>query len=166
MEQIYKRLQNGETSEAIAEEFTKALNEAMARYEAEEKARREEEAKRMKAYAEARAREDAKRTDLTTLISSALGFIAKWYPELGLTEGDWSDEDIAAIANLVLPLLDIEIMKSTAKRAKKAEAESTETVAPPRKKLPVKIEMKPFATNKPIATTDDVFADFFKSLGL
>ena len=120
MEQIYKRLQNGETSEAIAEEFTKALNEAMARYEAEEKARKEAE---LKAFAEARARKDAKRNDLTALISSALGFIAKWYPELGLTEGDWSDEDIAAIANLVLPLLDIEIMKSTSKRAKKAEAE-------------------------------------------
>ena len=160
MEQIYKRLQNGETSEAIAEEFTKALNEAMARYEAEEKARREEEAKRMKAYAEARAREDAKRTDLISLISSAFGFIAKWYPELGLTEGDWDDEDIAAITNLVLPLLDIEIMKSTSKRAKKAEE------APPRKKLPVKIEMKPFPANKPMATTDEVFADFFKSLGL
>ena len=149
MEQIYKRLQNGETSEAIAEEFTKALNEAMARYEAEEKARRE-----------ARAREDAKRTDLISLISSAFGFIAKWYPELGLTEGDWDDEDIAAITNLVLPLLDIEIMKSTSKRAKKAEE------APPRKKLPVKIEMKPFPANKPMATTDEVFADFFKSLGL
>ena len=147
MEQIYKRLQNGETSEAIAEEFTKALNEAMARYEAEEQAR-------AKAQAEARAREDAKRNDLISLISSALGFIARWYPELGVAEGDWDDEDIAAIANVALPLLDIEVMKS-----KKAEAECTETVAPIRKKLPVKIEMKP-------VTTDEVFADFFKTIGL
>ena len=89
-----------------------SVKERLARKEAE-----------LKAFAEARARKDAKRNDLTALISSALGFIAKWYPELGLTEGDWSDEDIAAIANLVLPLLDIEIMKSTSKRAKKAEAE-------------------------------------------
>ena len=157
MEQIYKRLQNGETSEAIAEEFTKALNEAMARYEAEEQARREEEAKRMKAFAEARAREDAKRNDLTTLISSALGFIAKWYPELGMAEGDWDDEDIATIANLALPLLDIEIMKSTSKRAKKEPAVTGKLP------VPVKVELK----SKPVlTTTDDVFADFFKSLGL
>ena len=50
-------------------------------------------------------------------------------------------------------LLDVEVIKAKAK-SKKVE-ESAET---PRKKLPVKI-------NKPVST-DDVFADFFKSLGL
>lgn len=149
MEQIYKRLQNGETSEAIAEEFTKALNDAMARFEAEEQARKEEEARRMKAYAEQRAREDAKRNDLISLLDSAFGFIAKWYPEAGLTEGDWDEEDIAAIANLVLPLLDIEVAKGVSK-SKKVPAATA--------KLPVKVSVK--------KSDEEIISDFFKSLGM
>ena len=162
MEQIYKRLQNGETSEVIAEEFTKALNDAMARIAEEKAAAEAAEVARMKAYAEERARSDAKRAELVELIDLTLGFCAKWYPELGLTSAeDWDDEDIKPIADLILMLLDVELIKANAK-SKKAEVECTETVAPIRKKLPVKIAV---SANKP-ATTDDVFADFFKSLGL
>ncbi len=159
MNDIYTRLKNGESIDDIMNGFADEANAAQARI-AEEKAAAE--AERLKAYAEERARSDAKHQELVELIDSTLGFCAKWYPELGLTSTeDWDDEDIKPIADLILMFLDVELIKVDAKR-KQAEAECTETVAPPRKKLPVKIAV---SANKPVLA-DDVFADFFKSLGL
>ena len=141
--------------------FADEANAAQARIEAEEQAAKDAEVARMKAYAEERARTEAKLTDLTSLLDDTFRFVAKWYPELEIEEGDWEEEDLKALANLVLMLLDVEVIKASAK-SKRAEAECTETVASPRKKLPVKLAV---SANKPVST-DDVFADFFKSLGL
>ena len=153
MNTIYDRLKNGESIDDIMKGFADEANAAQARITEEEAAAKEAEAARMKAYAAERERNEAKRSDLISLLDSAFRFAVKWYPELEVEEGDWTEEDLAAIADLVLMLLDVEVIKAKAK-SKKVE-ESAET---PRKKLPVKI-------NKPVST-DDVFADFFKSLGL
>ena len=161
MNTIYERLKNGESIDDIMNGFADEANAAQARIEAEEQAAKDAEVARMKAYAEERARDKAKRTDLVSLLDDAFRFVAKWYPELELEEGDWTEDDLKVLADLVLMLLDVEAIKTSAK-SKKAEAECTETVAHPRKKLPVKIAV---SANKPVST-DDVFADFFKSLGL
>ena len=157
MNDIYTRLKNGESIEDIMNGFADEANIAQARLKEEAKAAEEAEAARLKAYAEERARNDAKRTDLTSLLDDAFRFVAKWYPELELEEGDWTEADLKVLADLVLMLLDVEVIKVGAK-SKKAEAECTETVAPPR----IKFEIPAV---KPVST-DDVFADFFKSLGL
>lgn len=162
MNDIYTRLKNGESIDDIMNGFADEANAAQVRIAEEKAAAEAAEAARMKAYAEERARSDAKRAELVELIDLTLGFCAKWYPELGLTSAeDWDDEDIKPIADLVLMLLDVELIKASAK-SKKAEVECTETVAPIRKKLLVTVGIP---ANKPV-TTDDVFADFFKSLGL
>lgn len=159
MNTIYDRLKNGESIDDIMNGFADEANAAQARIAEEKAAAEAAEVARLKAYAEERARNDAKRQEFVELINLTLGFCAKWYPELGLSpEEDWDDEDIKPIADLILSLLDIE----AGAKSKKAIEESTETVAHPRKKLPVKIAV---SANKPVST-DDIFADFFKSLGL
>ena len=153
---IYDRLKNGESIEDIMNGFADEANAAQARIEEENKAAEAAEVARMKAYAEERARNEVKRQEFVDLINSALGFCAKWYPELELSpEEDWDDEEIKPIADLFLSLLDIEALK-TGTKSKKAES-----VKPLREKLPVKIEMQ----TKPVST-DDIFAEFFKGLGL
>ena len=151
MNDIYTRLKNGESIEDIMNGFADEANAAQARLKEEAKAA--EDARR-KAY------NDAKRTDLTSLLDDAFHFVAKWYPELELEEGDWTEADLKVLADLVLMLLDVEVIKTNAK-SKQVE-ESKQVEVPPRKKLPVKMEIPAV---KPV-TTDDVFADFFKSLGL
>lgn len=161
MNTIYDRLKNGESIEDIMNGFADEANAAQVRIAEEKAAAEAAEVERLKAYAEQRALNDAKRQEFVELINLTLGFCAKWYPELGLSpEEDWDDEDIKPIADLILMFLDVEVIKTSAKS--KAVEESTETVAHPRKKLPVKIAV---SANKPVST-DDVFADFFKSLGL
>ena len=160
MNDIYTRLKNGESIDDIMNGFADEANAAQVRIAEEEAAAEAAEVERLKTYAEQRARNEAKLTDLTSLLDDTFRFVAKWYPELEIEEGDWEEEDLKVLANLVLMLLDVEVIKTSAKS--KAVEESTETVAHPRKKLPVKIAV---SANKPV-TTDDVFADFFKSLGL
>ena len=156
MNTIYDRLKNGESIDDIMNGFADEANAAQTRIAEEKAAAEAAEAARLKAYAEERARNDAKRSDLTSLLDSAFRFAVKWYPELEVEEGDWTENDLAAIADLFMMLLDVEVIKAKAKSKKVEPA--------PRKELPVKITMKTTA-DKPVST-DDVFADFFKSLGL
>jgi len=143
METIYTRLANGETSEAIAEEFTNALNEAMARFEKEQaEAKAKAEAERA-ARLEREAKAAAKRSELKQLLNDAFAFFARHYPELGLVEGEWKEDDLNAIVDLTLALLDVEVIKTSAK-SKKVDIAST----------------------KKSVTTDDIFEEFFKGLGL
>lgn len=123
MENIYKRLANGESSESIAAEFTAALNEAMARHakEEEERAAREAEARARNA---ARA---AKCDGMADLIDAMFRYLAKHYPALGIEDGDWDREDLCAVAELVVLALDMEVIKIT--KAKPAvETKSTDDV--------------------------------------
>ena len=159
MNDIYARLKNGESIEDIMNGFADEANAAQARIDEENKAAEAAEAERLKAYAEERARNEAKRQEFVDLINSALGFCAKWYPELELfPEEDWDDEEIKPFADLVLSLLDIEALKAGTKSKK---AEHTETIIEKVRKP----DGKGFMT-RAVPTDDDIFEEFFKGLGL
>ena len=143
MENIYKRLANGESSDAIAAEFTAALNEAMARYAKDE----EEKAAKVEAERLARLEKEAKtvqkREDMIDVLNCVFRYIAKYYPELGLEEGDWDSEDLRTLAELCIAMLDLEVLKICGC-------------------------VKPKPATKPKATPVelDAFAKFFKGFGL
>ena len=155
---IYSRLLAGESSEDIAAEMTKALNEALDRIEEEEKARKEAELKAAQDKAAKEARNKAKMDAAVSLITHGLTFCATYYPSFGLTLDDnVSDEEIETLAALIIMLLDVEAMKP---KKNKGLGDSLFAAA----KLPVDIELKS-EPKKPM-TTDEVFAEAFKMLGL
>lgn len=150
---IYSRLLAGESSDEIAAEMTKALNEALDRIEEEEKARKEAELKAAK-----EARNKAKMDAAIDITTDALTFCATYYPSFGLTLDDnVTDEEIEALATMIIMLLDLEAMRP---RKNKGLGDSLFSVT----KLPVDIELKS-EPKKPM-TTDEVFAEAFKMLGL
>ena len=143
---IYSRLLAGESSDDIAAEMTKALNDAIDRLEEEEKARKEAELKAAQEKAAREAANKAKMDAAVSLITHGLTFFATYCPSFGLTLDDnVSDNEIEALASMFIMLFDLEAMK-------------------PRKKLPVDLELKN-DPKKPM-TTDEVFAEAFKMLGL
>lgn len=152
MENIYKRLANGESSDAIAAEFTAALNEAMARHakEEEERAARAE-AERL-AKAEAETRKMAKREDMATLLNDAFYYIAKHYPELGLGPEDLNDEELFAIADMVILMLDLEVLKATHKNGEV--------------KMKPRVTVKTAKSGEERKLSEDPFTAFFRELGL
>ena len=154
---IYSRLLAGESSEDIAAEMTKALNEALDRIEEEEKARKEAELKAAQDKAAKEARNKAKMDAAADLVSDVLIFCATYYPSFGLTLDDnVSDEEIEALASMIVMLLDLEAMRPR----KKGLGDGLFSAA----KLPVDLELKS-EPKKPM-TTDEVFAEAFKMLGL
>lgn len=164
-EDIYSRLLAGESSDDIAAEMTKALNDALDRIAAEERARREEEERKMREAAEREAKNAAKHGQLADIITDTLYFCAEFYPSLGITTEEvdqMSDETIDALADMFLMLLDVEIAKKTRNTTMKLgpvtfpfhapkvtidEQKNTESVA--------KVDKKP--------SNDDIFASFFKN---
>ena len=155
---IYSRLLAGENSDDIAAEMTKALNEALDRIEEEEKARKEAELKAAQDKAAKEARNKAKMDDAADIVADVLLFCATYYPSFGLTLDDnVTDEEINALASMIVMLLDLEAMRP---RKKKGLGDSLFSAA----KLPVDIELKS-EPKKPM-TTDEVFAEAFKMLGL
>ena len=155
---IYSRLLAGESSDNIAAEMTKALNEALDRIKEEEKARKEAELKAAQDKAAKEARNKAKMDAAIDITARVLTFCATYYPSFGLTlDSNVSDEEIEALAAMVIMLLDLEAMRP---RKKKGLGDSLFSAA----KLPVDIELKS-EPKKPM-TTDEVFAEAFKMLGL
>lgn len=153
---IYSRLLAGESSDDIAAEMTKALNEALDRIEEEEKARKEAE---LKAAQDKEAANKAKMDAAKDLVADALLFCATYYPSFGLTlDSNVSDEEIEALAGLIVMLLDLEAMRP-AKRSFKAKSY----------KLPVELELnnkEVSERNNKLLSTDEVFAEAFKMLGI
>ena len=144
---IYSRLLAGESSDDIAAEMTKALNDALDRIEEEEKARKAKEAEAARIAAEETAK--AKRETAAAILTDILNFSVTYYPSLGLTQDDKvSDEELYALTDLVLMLLDLEAMKPASRKA-------SIQFSNPRNQ----------ENNKPL-TTDEIFADAFKMLGL
>ena len=154
---IYSRLLAGESADALAAEFTTALNEAQKQAD-EEKARLAEEAKKAaaataQALAAEAARGITKHDELLTLLKSAMHFLARYYPSFGITEqdiNDMSDETLYTMAEMILMLLDLETLKPAKKPARGLrrhagviEEQATEPVS-----------------------TDDIFNAAFKMLGL
>ena len=156
---IYSRLLAGESSDDIAAEMTKALNEALDRIEEEEKARKEAELKAAQDKAAKEARNKAKMDAAVDITTDILTFCATYYPSFGLTlDSNVSDEEIKALASMIIMLLDLEAMRP-AKRSFKVK----------NYKLPVELELDnkevSERNNKPLST-DEVFAEAFKMLGL
>lgn len=145
MENIYERLANGESSDAIAAEFTAALNEAMARHAKDE----EEKAAKAEAERLARLEKEAKtvqkREDMVDVLNHVFRYIVKHYPELGIKEGDWDDEELRPIAELCIVMLDLEMLKAS---------------------KPKITFSKPAIEPKAAPTELDAFAKFFKEFGL
>lgn len=155
---IYSRLLAGESSDDIAAEMTKALNDAIDRIEEEEKARKEAELKAAQDKAAKEARNKAKMDAAADLVSDALVFCATYYPSFGLTLDDnVSDEEIKALASMIIMLLDLEALRP---RKNKGLGDSLFAAA----KLPVDLELK--SDPKKPMTTDEVFAEAFKMLGI
>ena len=166
-EDIYSRLLAGESSDDIAAEMTKALNEALDRIAAEEKAQREEEERKMREAAEREAKNAAKRGQLADIITDTLYFCAEFYPSLGITTEEvdqMSDETIDALADMFLMLLDVEIAKKN-RTAMKLGPVTFPFHAP---KITVTTDEKA-TTAEPAAkvdkkpSNDDIFASFFKN---
>ena len=144
---IYSRLLAGESSDDIAAEMTKALNDAIDRIEEEEKARKEAELKAAQEKAAREAANKAKMDAAVSLITHGLTFFATYYPSFGLTLDDnVSDNEIEALASMFIMLFDLEAMK------------------PRKNKLPVDLELK--SESKKTMTTDEVFTEAFKMLGI
>ena len=144
---LYNELRSGRTADEIAKAFTEQLNAAEARIKDEE----------AKAAAEALAAEEAKRTaalkaevkrhDMVALLDEAMTFLSTHYPELGVDAENMSNAALVALADFILSLLDLEVVKH------KIDKKS------------VKVDFK-FNPSKKTVPVDDVFADFFKSVGL
>ncbi len=138
---IYDELRSGRSPEDIAAAFAAQLNEAEARIKAEE-----EEAAR-KAAKEAEDAKIQKEEDIKNIIYSFGEMLENNYPEFGFKAEELDEQTLESLAAIAIMLLDIEAMKHTsAVRVKPAKSNKT-------------IELR--KTN-----SDEVFKDFFKSLGL
>ena len=152
---IYSRLLAGESSDDIAAEMTKALNDARNRIEEEEKARKEAELKAAQEKEANKAKMDAAKD----IIADTLLFCATYYPSFGLALDDnVTDEEIETLASMIVMLLDLEAMRP-AKRSFKVK--TYKQPAEPE----VKSKEMPERNNK-LLNTDEVFAEAFKLFGL
>lgn len=133
---IYDELRNGASAESLVAQFTEQLNEAEARIKEEEEAARRE--------AEAQASNDAKTADFAHAVEVFCTALQTHYPEFATDEA-LSDADYDEVAHMIIGLLDIEALRFKILKPKKTKAEAK----------------KPQATK----STDDIFADFFKSFG-
>ncbi len=151
---IYSRLLAGESSDDIATEMTNALNAALDRIEEEEKAR-----KAVQEQVAKEAHNKAKLEAAADLVADAAHFCATYYPSFGITTDDAvSDREIRALASMIVTLLDLEVMKP--RRGLRAKLNVVDDAM----KLPVDLELKS-EPKKPM-TTDEVFAQAFKMLGI
>lgn len=90
MEDILKRLMNGESADAIAKEFTDALNNAM---------------QEMEAQKEAEFQKTQKLMDTQNLIDVVIDYTKKYYPEVvaDIKEFDLSAEELIEALDTTLP---------------------------------------------------------------
>ena len=138
---IYDELRSGRSPEDIAAAFAAQLNEAEARIKAEE-----EEAAR-KAAKEAEDAKIQKEEDIKNIIYSFGEMLENNYPEFGFKAEELDEQTLESLAAIAIMLLDIEAMKHThTVRVKPAKSNKT------------------FELHK--TNSDEVFKDFFKSLGL
>ena len=158
-EDIYSRLLAGESSDVIAAEMTKALNEALDRIAAEKAQALAEEERKMREAAEREAKNTAKREHLADIITETLYFCAEFYPSLGITTEEvdqMSDETIDALADMFLMLLDVEV-------SKKNRQSLHNTLTFPFHMSKITDTAKPAEPVSKKPSNDDIFASFFKS---
>lgn len=90
MNDILTRLQNGESVDAIAAEFTKALNEASAKYEAEKNQKN-------------------KIKDIRAVTDAFNHYLATYYPDSDLAATNFTDEDCAELIDTIDNLIQLGI---------------------------------------------------------
>lgn len=132
---MYTNIYEALRSGRTSEDLVKDFTNAM--NEAEERVRREDEEAAAAEAAKATAANE-KRTAFANAIKSTFDAISTYYPQYA---EELTEEDYLGLADLVISLLDLEAVKYTVK--------------------PRVVKKK-----KPVArSSDDVFEDFFKSLG-
>lgn len=121
MEDILKRLMNGESADAIAKEFTDALNNAM---------------QEMKAQKEAEFQKTQKLMDTQNLIDVVIDYTKKYYPEVvaDIKEFDLSAEELIEALDTSLPKIVelnnavVELDKLLTPVAKKPAADAEDSI--------------------------------------
>ena len=134
---MYTNIYEALRSGRTAEDLVKDFTAAM--NEAEERVRKEDEEARLAAEAE-KAAEANKVEDFTVALRTLCETMQKYYPELELHIAE--DDEYEAAAQLVIQLLDLEHVKLQVLPTKKVRKVKPKTLS-----------------------SDDVFADFFKTLG-
>lgn len=117
MEDILKRLMNGESADAIAKEFTDALNNAMQEMEAQKEATQ-------------------KLMDTQNLIDVVIDYVKKYYPEVvaDIKEFDLSAEELIEALDTSLPKIVelnnavVELDKLLTPVAKKPAADAEDSI--------------------------------------
>ena len=162
MNDILTRLQNGETIDTIAAEFTKALNEASAAYEAE------------KAAAEkTKAKANRKAELIRNMIAPFVLYLEEFHPDFHIDGIDIealanpSDEECADLAELIdsyVELLNSPFLKMFGSAAVPTTFKTKTTTTPNHKveKTPTGVKI---TGSKPLTTEelDSIFANFFKT---
>ena len=121
---IYSLLASGMDASAIAEEFTKSLNEAESRLNKEKEEARIAEEERIRKEAELEAAKAVKRDAMADLIIEGLFFIADHYPSLGITVEDVNKaiegeaDTVYQLADLIICLLDLQVLESQRSKSK------------------------------------------------
>ena len=121
MEDILKRLMNGESADAIAKEFTDALNNAM---------------QEMEAQKEAEFQKTQKLMDTQNLIDVVIDYTKKYYPEVvtDIKEFDLSAEELIEALDTSLPKIVelnnavVELDKLLTPVAKKPAADAEDSI--------------------------------------
>ena len=98
MNDILTRLQNGESADAIAAEFTKALNDASAKYEAEKK-------------------KSTKIKDMRAVVDAFNQYVNTHYPDTEIAKVEITDADIADMVETMDSFIQLGISISTILRA-------------------------------------------------
>jgi hypothetical protein len=121
---IYSLLASGMDASAIAEEFTKSLNEAETRLNKEKEEARLAEEARISREAELEVAKAVKRDAMADLIIEGLLFIADHYPSFGITAEDVNKaiegeaESVYQLADLIICLLDLQVLESQRPKSK------------------------------------------------
>ena len=155
MNDILTRLQNGETIDTIAAEFTKALNEASAAYEAE------------------KAADNRKAELIRNMIAPFVLYLEEFHPDFHIDGIDIeafanpTDEECADIAELIdsyVELLNSPFLKMFGSAAMPTTFKTKITPTPNHKveKTPTGVKI---TGSKPLTTEelDSIFANFFKT---
>lgn len=159
VDELYKRMQAGESMDTIAQEITDALNAALMRHEAEEK-RKEEEARLA-------ATLNRKREWLEDLVCDVLAWVAEFYPDLVADlSAELSKEDKEMLMDITVSSL-IEAMDKTVEQMKSPAALDPMTMMMMAKLLDCNTgthTCKCNQDNKKSKTDDDILNDFLNKI--
>ena len=92
IEDVMKRLRNGEDIEKIAQEAIGIVNDANKRYTAEQDQKAKEEAAKKRTH-------EAKENRMYVIINDIIAYIREFYPEVKITQEDIDNLDLADLVD-------------------------------------------------------------------